>query len=226
MSGESWKETVKLIDELLEETSKKIQEMREDENISSEKSEIKKEPNPFQSDIFYKKYLDNLEYKHRKYKSNNQDSKTQQTTVHQDEFSDDLESYKEDVQRFIDYVKFCTFLEDFTYIFLERRESKIIYGKMQKGIKTDKCIINMVSAADLQEIYHLLKIEFASDFHKGSKHTFGMGWTLLPTIGENVIIDIDSDNHEDRNWFYEEKDSREIIDMPISESESKINIKK
>ena len=42
MSGESWKETVKLIDELLEETSKKIQEMREDENISLEKSEIKK----------------------------------------------------------------------------------------------------------------------------------------------------------------------------------------
>ena len=50
----------------------------------------------------------------------------------------------------------------------------------------------------------VLQQEFSSNFNAGFKHTFGESWSLIPIIGENVMINISSDNKFDLDWFYEE----------------------
>lgn len=154
------------------------------------------------------------------------DAKSFNFQTKEEEYSSDREKYKEDVKRFIDYVKICTLSKEVSILYLERHRNKISYGKMKKGLKTGNSIIDMISDADLQNIYQLLKMEFASSFQKGSKHTFGIGWSLLPVIGENVMIDIQSDANYDSKWIYEEKNTEKIIDVSSTEDKPKVNIKK
>ena len=80
----------------------------------------------------------------------------------------------------------------------------ITYGKYDRGIEIDINTIEMVENEDLEKIYVLLQNEFLSKFSDGYIYEFGKGWLLSPTIGENVMLDIDSNKFRDRRWFYEE----------------------
>ena len=69
-----------------------------------------------------------------------------------------------------------------------RNDNLIDYGRYKQGIRRKKDTIEMISNEDLRKLYELLQTEFASNFQDGCKHTFGEGWSLNPTIGENVRL--------------------------------------
>ena len=72
----------------------------------------------------------------------------------------------------------------------------------------------MISNEDLKKLYELLQNEFSSNFVDGWKHTFGKGWSLNPTIGENIIMDINSDIYSDSSWFYAESHKEQQSELP------------
>ena len=129
-------------------------------------------------------------------------------------YSSDMDRFNDDCSNFIKYIRQCVENDDFCVLYMLRQGNVIIYGKYDHGIKKDKHTIEMISNEDLKKLYELLQSEFSSDFVDGCKHTFGKGWSLNPTIGENVIIDIDSNNYSDSNWFYEESHKEQKSELP------------
>lgn len=122
-----------------------------------------------------------------------------------EKFSKDLSKFNQDCIKLIEFIKQCAEnSNDAYFLYLLRNQNFISYGRFEQGIRKKINIIQMVSNEDLKKIYNLLQTEFASDFIDGYKHTFGEGWSLNPTIGKNIMIDINSDNTFDSNWFYEE----------------------
>lgn len=119
-------------------------------------------------------------------------------------FSNNLEKFNEECSIFINYIKQCTQNGVASILYMMRQGNLIYYGKYNRGMKTDNHTIEMVSNDDLKKLYELLQIEFASSFVDGCKHNTIEGWSLNPTIGENVMIDINSNSSNDRDWFYEE----------------------
>ena len=119
-------------------------------------------------------------------------------------YSTDINRFNDDCLKFINYIKECISDGNFYVLYMLREENIIVYGKYNHGRKIDKHTIEMIGNEDLKKLYELLQSKFPSDFVDGCKHTFGQGWSLNPTIGENIIIDINSDVNSDMNWFYEE----------------------
>ena len=119
-------------------------------------------------------------------------------------YSTNINKFNDDCSKFIKYIKEYINDDDFYVLYMLRNGNIIMYGKYNHGKKIDKHIIEMVSNDDLKNIYELLQSEFASEFIEGCKHTFTEEWSLNPAIGENIIIDIDSDMDSDIKWFYEE----------------------
>lgn len=206
--------------ELLE---KILENLEEDHTEEDTKTQEKREKNikNLESEVYYKQYLDYLKIKSEKSHNSGSETETEET----ESYSSDTEKYKKEVELFIEYVKCCTFQEEATFLYLERHKNQIKYGKMKLGSRVDTHIIDMISAIDLQEIYQQLKMEFPSSFKKRAKRTFVIGWQLLPMIGENVMIEINSDNKKDKKWFSEEGKNKEPIDIPVPD-ELKINTKK
>ena len=119
-------------------------------------------------------------------------------------FSNDLNKFNQDCREFINYVKQCVQNANNgkeCVLFLSRSNNELEYG--ENGYGTMK-IIEMESNEDLRKLYKLIQTEFSSDFVNGFRHTYGEGMSLNPMIGENVLIDINSDNSYDQNWFYKE----------------------
>jgi len=129
-------------------------------------------------------------------------------------FSKNIEKFNENCLVFLNYIKQCTQSDNICTLYMLRQENIIQYGKYDHGIKTDNHIIEMVSNDDLKNIYELLQNEFTSDFVEGWKHSFGKGWSLSPTIRENVKIIINSNNPSDSNWFYEESHKEHNNESP------------
>ena len=110
------------------------------------------------------------------------------------------EIIKRNIKRFPD--TFCFQLTEVEFYNL--RSQFAISKENNHGVRMDKSVIEMTNNQDLRKMYKLMQIEFASEFDEIYKHTFGEGWSLCPIIGENVVIEIDSDNSMDKNWFYEQ----------------------
>ncbi len=126
------------------------------------------------------------------------------SSIQNESFSGDLNKFNKDCSEFIEYIKKCGESSEISVLYMLRMENVIHYGKFNHGVRMDKNAIEMMGDEDLRKLYLLVQSEFVSDFVDGYKHTIGEGWSLNPTIGENVMIDISSDNSSDKNWFYEE----------------------
>lgn len=136
-------------------------------------------------------------------------------SVEQNEsFSSDLNKFNKDCSEFIEYIRKCIEDNESSILYMLRKGNVIHYGKFEHGVRTAKNVIEMISNQDLRNLYILMQTEFASDFEDGYHHTL-YGWSLNPTIGENIIIDIDSDNFYDQNWFYEESHKEQEVSEPI-----------
>ncbi len=129
-------------------------------------------------------------------------------------FNSDFDKFANDCLEFINYIKQCIENNEVSSLYILRKGNAIHYGKYDYGIKKDQSIIEMISDEDLKKLYELMQHEFSSDFVGGWKHTFGEGWSLKPTIGENVIIDINSSSPSDRDWFYEESHKEQKSELP------------
>lgn len=133
-------------------------------------------------------------------------------------FSGDLNKFNESCVEFISFIKQCVenVKENKVYVFLYmlRNGNSINYGEYEHGLREKKGTIEMISNEDLRKLYELLQDKFATDFIGGCKHTFGEGWSLNPTIGENVMIDINSCNSYDKDWFYEEVHKEQKSNSP------------
>jgi len=123
-----------------------------------------------------------------------------------EKFSKDLSKFNQDCIKLIEFIKQCVENTNELYVlYMSRNGNLIDYGRCDlEGTRITSDTIKMVSNEDLRKLYRLLQQEFASNFIDGCNHTFSEGWSLNPTIGENVVIDINSDNSYDKNWFYEE----------------------
>lgn len=126
------------------------------------------------------------------------------TRKQQETFSSDINKFNNDCIEFIEYIKHCSEESELSILYMVRQGNTIHYGKNNHGVRIDKSVIKMTSNQDLRKMYELMQIEFASDFKDNYKHTYGEGWSLCPIIGENVVIEIDSNNSMDKNWFYEQ----------------------
>lgn len=130
-------------------------------------------------------------------------------------FSNDLDIFNESCTKFINYIKQCVENTSELYVLYILRNGNLIdYGRCEQGTRITSDTIKMVSNEDLRKLYILLQQEFSSNFKDGCKHTFGEGWSLNPIIGENVMIDINSYNSYDKNWFYEESHKEQKSDSP------------
>ena len=120
-------------------------------------------------------------------------------------FSSDLVTFNEECTKLINYIKQCVENPTEIYVlYIFRKGNLIDYGRCEQSTNNTGDTIKMVSNEDLRELYRLLQQEFSSSFNAGFKHTFGEFWSLIPIIGENVMINISSDNKFDLDWFYEE----------------------
>ena len=130
-------------------------------------------------------------------------------------FSRDLDIFNEACTKFIEYIKRCMENTDELYVLYILRNGNLIdYGRCEQGTRITNDTIEMVSNEDLRELYILLQEEFSEDFKNVRKHTSGEGWSLSPIIGENVMIEISSDNSFDLNWFYDEAHKKQESDSP------------
>lgn len=133
--------------------------------------------------------------------------KSSWTSKQQDTYSSDINKFnKECIEfiEFIEYIKQCSEESELSILYMLRQGNTIHYGKNNHGVRIDKSVIEITNNQDLRKMYELMQIEFASDFKDNYKHTYGEGWSLCPIIGEHVVIEIDSDNPMDKNWFYEQ----------------------
>ena len=119
-------------------------------------------------------------------------------------FSNDTKKFSEEIDKLIVLIRECLTKKDFSVLYIDRINNFINFGIYKQGFKHLISSIEMISENDLHNIYELLKKEFFSDFTFNFKHTFGYGWTLIPSIADKVLIEIDSDNLKDRNWFNDE----------------------
>lgn len=127
------------------------------------------------------------------------------TNVHTEQtFSTDYDKYNEQVENFLDYIAMIKEVEDFAVIRVKRINNVIRYSRYKQGMPVDRNEITMVSSVDLRALYETLKISYGAEFVPGSKHEMMRGWSLLPTIGEKIMLEIDSDNLEDKKWIYNE----------------------
>lgn len=126
-------------------------------------------------------------------------------------YSIDYEKYNEEVKDFMDYIAMLQETEDFAVIKVNRSGNKIMYSRYQKGMPVYSNKISMVSSVDLKALYETLKVVYGEQFVPGSKHEMMNGWSLLPTIADKIILEIDSDNQLDRNWIYQEVHNKPVI---------------
>lgn len=189
--------------------------------------------------IFKEKLEDYMKHKEKYNKQNkNEDPFTeffenfyarQKSTEESRSFSQDVEIYKDDVKRLINYLRIFMRQKEFSAIYIERSDNQIKYGRKKEGFSHDEHIIEMTNQNDLQRIYNQIKLVFADCFAKGAKHEFSNGLSLLPSLGENIILEIKSDNAYDQDWFSKEIHRDSVIDLEPSEYEIKdvkINQKK
>lgn len=139
-----------------------------------------------------------------------------QCAKQEETFSDDEVEYDEQLKHFIDFVTLNKEFGDSTLIRVKREGNIISYSRLQAGIELDNHKIIMTKSDNLKEIYGLLKTTFGPDFVFGSKHSMFDGWALVPSIGDKLMLEISSDEPDDRVWIYDEIHNRApvIIDSP------------
>lgn len=140
----------------------------------------------------------------------------EQHSSQEETFSDDEVQYDEQLKQFLEYITLNKEFGDFTYIRIKREGNIISYSRLNQGFALDNHKIIMTKSDNLQELYKMLKVTFGPDFVFGSKHEMMGGWSLLPSIGSKLMLEISSDDYNDRNWIYDEIHNREprIIDEP------------
>ena len=116
-----------------------------------------------------------------------------------------INALKQEYEAFLKYIKSRVEADEISILYITRENDYIHYGK-----------IKMTDENSLKTLYELLKTEFSSLFSYGSKHTFGMGWSLYPTISDNILIEIESNSSADEIWFYEEVQKNREINAPKS----------
>lgn len=121
-------------------------------------------------------------------------------------FSDDVNKFNEDVNNFINYVKQNISDKNIGFMFLERNDNIISYGKKYKGIVVERIAIDMISNDDLRNIYELIKKEFNSSYDLYFKNDFLYGWQLGISINDELNIDFDSSSSYDNLWIREERE--------------------
>lgn len=119
-------------------------------------------------------------------------------------FGTDLKKFDEECVDLIDYINQSYQSNETSTLYLFRKNNTILYGKYYKGIKVQQHDIEMVSNEDLKKIYYILQNYFSNVCWEGSKHTMGIGCSLILGLGENIMIDINSYNMDDKNWFEKE----------------------
>lgn len=128
-------------------------------------------------------------------------------------YSNNINQFNIKTLKFINYIKEKLESEEICTLFLHRDDTTIHYGYYNEGYKEENDVIEMTSEDDLRKIYELLENEFQDNFDVVYIHTFGEGWSLKPIICEKIIINLESYNQYDRNWFYEEthKEHKKLI---------------
>ena len=79
-------------------------------------------------------------------------------------FSNDIRKFNDDINNFVKYVRENISDENIGFMFSERKDNVIRYGKKYKGIRVETIDIDMISNDDLKNIYELLKNEFNSSY--------------------------------------------------------------
>ena len=120
-------------------------------------------------------------------------------------FSNDIRKFNEDINNFVKYVRENISDENIGFMFLERKDNVIRYGKKYKGIRVETIDIDMISNDDLKNIYELLKNEFNSSYDLYFKNDFLYGWQMGMSINDELNIDFDSSSLYDSIWIEEER---------------------
>lgn len=138
-------------------------------------------------------------------------------SIRQEEtFSDDEVKYAEQFKFFLEFLTINKEFGDSTLVRIKREGNVISYSRLNQGIALDRHEITMTKSDNLKELYETIKETFGSEFVFGSKHEMIEGWSLLPTIGGKLMLEISSDNLDDRNWISKEIHNRHsvIVDEP------------
>lgn len=129
---------------------------------------------------------------------------------------------EEEVEGLLSFLEELGKTKDFSVAYIERIANYIHYGEYDHGFKEEKGTFLLANNEGLRAIYELLQIRFADYFENNFKHVFGKGWSLLPAIAPNVIVEIDSHHPADSKWIYKEVSSKRISKQ-CDKDESKLN---
>ena len=124
--------------------------------------------------------------------------------MEKEKYSKDIVKYNKECRRFLEYIKQYIIKNEVNILYINRKENIIKYGKIEENTKINENTINMINENNLKDIYIKIKKEFQDNFINGIKKTYGEGWSLNPIINNNTLIDINSDNIQDKKWFCKE----------------------
>lgn len=117
-------------------------------------------------------------------------------------YGDDEEKFQNDIKELLQYIHELM-KDEFHVIFLKRVQAGVYYGEYNKGSKLKKGIINLNNEDGLKRIFDSIQDEFQENFELGAEHNDMDGWSPLSTIGDNLVLKVESDEIYDKNWFYE-----------------------
>ncbi len=156
------------------------------------------------------------EYIHMPSFVENKGDNKQKNAIEEIADSTDYVEYSEQMKDFMDYVAITKEIEEIAFIKVTRIGNVIGYGRLKEGSQVDHHEIKMSNEASLKELYETLKITYGPEFCPGSKHEMMGGWSILPTIGDNIMLEISSKEATDSEWIYEEIHNRapQIVEEP------------
>lgn len=117
-------------------------------------------------------------------------------------YSGDVTKFSEDVESFFVYLDSLCSSDELAFVYLLGTGNVVKYGQTINGFKQNVGTIELTSPDSFEAIYDLLKLRYYDTFDFGYKHVFMSGYSLLPTISNNVILEIESTFSLDKNWIY------------------------
>lgn len=124
-------------------------------------------------------------------------------------YGDDETAFSNYINELLQYIHELKTDGHFHTIYLHRIHAGVKYGEIGQNGKTHKGTIQLNNMDGFKIIYDTIQDEFKEEFDMGLKYTEDKGWIPLSTISNNLILDIDSTEEYDYDWFSEYADKLE-----------------
>ena len=108
-----------------------------------------------------------------------------------------------DASKFFNYIDNYVNSDQFNSLYVERIKDKIHYGKYEKGTKKEEDVIPVTYENLFPALYSFLVYRYENIMEVGWCYGIVNDYVLIPTFGDKLVIEFDSDNENDKSWMYD-----------------------